>query len=81
MYVDYGNVEIVDEIYEWNPICNKYPLQALTVKVHGIKELETFVLFNDLIRQEIPLIDQIMSFLWNRLYTTHKAYITYVFCL
>lgn len=76
IYIDYGNEEIVDEIYKWHPACDKHPIQAITLKMHGVRELEDYGVFTDLNNPGVPLINQIQYFLWDRLYLEHKVFIT-----
>lgn len=42
-YLDYGNVDCVDDLYEWDPICNQVPLQAVVLKMYGVIELVQFL--------------------------------------
>lgn len=72
IYIDYGNEEEVDELYEWNTICDEHPIQAIILKIYGVQELANCAKLR-LNVPKMPLINQIQYFLWDRLYIEHKA--------
>lgn len=63
---------MVNELFEWDPICEYMPLQAIGLKIDGIKDLE---IASRLLR--IPHIEspakRIENFLWDHLYFNFEA--------
>lgn len=68
-FVDYGNVDTVDEIFEWSNECYQLPLQAHVLKLLGIGDVVSFARMNNVSEVE----NKIEEFFWRKLYTVFKA--------
>lgn len=71
-YVDYGNTAFVNHLYEWHPICDNVPLQAVLMKILGIVDLVNFVEHDRNISKETACW-QIETFLCEHLDVKFKA--------
>lgn len=68
--MDYGNIEIVSELYQWDPVCETIPFQAIALNISGMEELQRFI---RLVKSNCDYDDysstkRIEEFLWDRLY-------------
>lgn len=70
-YLDYGNIEWVDAVYDWNSLCDLVPIQAIVLKIHGMIDLVEFFRLN--CRQQISPVERIEQFLWKNVNAKFKA--------
>lgn len=71
IYVDYGNVEIVTELFEWDHLCDTVPMQAIALYISGIAELEKFTRL--VCRHDDAPMKRIENYLWDHLYSKFIA--------
>lgn len=70
--MDYGNVEIVSELFQWDPVCETIPLQAIVLNISDMEELQSFMRLTRGSQNGAPM-KRIEDFLWDHLYFDFSA--------